>query len=275
MDLTLLSAPVTFYSVLVNSGLSVQVDTALTNNDATHWRSSPTPTNIDGAARSLFGDAVAGYAISSPIQWSAPNTRAAPLPLSMVTGTASTGVRFYSTNGVVPDVNVSIEQVDRQEIEWSYTSRGLTTPDRMRDKLARTLVAVLETWNPSYDIALVQDGANEESSLVQGETRSRTRYTKPWDRAAWDATNVNDDFPEPFREDYSLTLSTVRPDTERGFNLGDGLQLGLHQERRHDLSISGRGRSPRVRISGTQGRARVLALGYEGTGEGNALRRDT
>ncbi len=276
-DIVLTGLPLTFESIRVNDGATITVDSGGPDNDATHWRGVG---SIAGASRKLFDDAFAGYGIGSAIQWSAPNTRAMlyPLSVSSEAGEAATGVRFYSTNGVVPNVITNVEsivtQVTDQQIESSFTSRGLTTPERLRDKLSQKLVLVLETWNPLYDVFLKQDGINEESQPVADATRSRTRYSRPWDRPAWDATNVNDDFPEPYREDYSLPLNTVRPDTDLGFSLGDGLGVGLHQERRHDLSVSGRGRSPRVRLVNRQGRMRVLAIGYDGRVDPGRMRKD-
>jgi hypothetical protein len=275
-DIVLTGLPITLQSIRVNDGATIAVDSTGPDNDATHWRGVG---SIAGAARKLFDDAVAGYGIGSAIQWSAPNTRAVLFPLSVVTGAAVTGVRFYTTNGVVPDVVTNVDsvvtQVTDQQIESSFTSRGLTTAERIRDKLGRKLVMVLETWNPLYDVYQVQDGVNEETQLVASEARSRTRYTKPFGRAPWNPTNTNNDFAEPYREDYSLPLDTVRPDTSLGFSLGDGLGVGLHQERRHDLSIGGRGRSPRTRIVNRQGRMRILAIGFEGRVDPGRMRRDT
>jgi hypothetical protein len=154
-----------------------------------------------------------------------------------------------------------------QQIAGSYTTRGLATMDRLRDKRSRLLVLVLETWNPVYDVYLLQDGYNEVTQPVAGATRSRTVYDTPFDAAPWDPDNAADDFSTPGRQDYSIAL-------ESESQLQSGLALGRHQERRHDLLVSGRGRAPRVRIDTTQGRVRVLALGYEGQGEGMRMRED-
>ena len=41
-------------------------------------------------------------------------------------------------------------------------------------------------------------------------TKSNTRYMRPYGAAAWDATNDNDDWDTPWREDYSSVMGGVQ-----------------------------------------------------------------
>ena len=66
-------------------------------------------------------------------------------------------------------------------------------------------------------------GVEESDTLLDGQTRSRVAYTRPWNKANWVATNANDDFLTPYREDYSVALATT------GIYLASGIKLDLHQ----------------------------------------------
>lgn len=61
------------------------------------------------------------------------------------------------------------------------------------------------TWRPSYSVAALTDGVNEELSLVAGRTKNRLKYYT-WGKVNWDPTNVNDDHGLPYREDYAVWM---------------------------------------------------------------------
>lgn len=71
----------------------------------------------------------------------------------------------------------------------------------------------LETFNPSYSVTAHFEGVNKTTTLCTAVTKDNTRYTKPWNATAWDATNANDDHDTPYREDYAVRI---------GANLAEG-----------------------------------------------------
>jgi len=65
----------------------------------------------------------------------------------------------------------------------------------------------LETYNPSYSLTAHFEGVNKQTVLCAAVTKDNTRYTRPWNATAWDATNINDDHATPYREDYRVSAS--------------------------------------------------------------------
>lgn len=237
----------------VNGGATL---TTSGTQDATHWNVGAA--GPISAADNLFTDGNYGYYAGSTITvWSAPNTIAVKL--------GDNAVRFYGTNGAPPTILrtgvltglVLVESRFWAAVETELLTRGYSTPARLERKSARKLQALLETWDPQYSIALKSDGVSEETEFVSAQTRSRTIYDRPFDRAPWNAANASNDFPEPFRQDYSLNLGTP-------FKLGDGLGLGLHQAAEHTMPVRGRSSAHQARLRNTLGRVRVLGVGYEG-----------
>jgi len=66
----------------------------------------------------------------------------------------------------------------------------------------------LATLNPTYSLGLVFAGANKRTAIQTNRTRSKVTYDRPWTAPPWDATNVNDDWATPYRQDYSVSLAT-------------------------------------------------------------------
>lgn len=62
----------------------------------------------------------------------------------------------------------------------------------------------LMTFNPNYTAKMIFAGVGLATTLVAGCARDNTKYTKPFDAAAWDASNVNDDWGRPYRQDYHI-----------------------------------------------------------------------
>lgn len=62
------------------------------------------------------------------------------------------------------------------------------------------------TWYPSFTISAVLDGQLDEKTLKEDVTKSRTEYYKPFNKADWDETNVDDDHATAHRRDYSVVL---------------------------------------------------------------------
>lgn len=113
----------------------------------------------------------------------------------------------------------------------------------------------LGTWNPTVALEVATDGVNEVRVLEAGLTRDRTKrmgYAQP----RYDTTNVDDDYLDSGREDYSWN-----PGASEVTNFdGAGIDPELHQE--WELSRHGgkdvRGRWVKVRVKGRGGRVRVM-----------------
>lgn len=260
VDVLVTSPPATGDTIQVNGGTLVTANDAVGANVGTTWSVA-----FGGliAAASLNGDANAGYHPGCPIVWTSPGARSVQLPHTFGLAPADfTGLRFYSTTGRRPDVVITGSWATVSEYQWQpitgyFLSRGYSTPVKLERKTALKLQILLETWDPCYSIALRSAGVNRETEFVTDKTRSRLIYDRPHTRAPWVATNVNDDFGTPSRQDYSLNLATA-------FKLGEDLGLGLHQEAEHTMQVRGVGRAHQVRISNTTGRVRILGIGYEG-----------
>lgn len=164
-------------------------------------------------------------------------------------------------DGTVLDVGVKTAQI-RTELELrGYGMRALQQDGYSRADLgevqARGLTLALETWNPRLTLYERPDGVAEERALATDKTRSRTRYERPFNAAAWDSSNSHDDFATAGREDYSVVPG------EAGLSLGSGVAMDLHQAWLWRLRLRGRGSSVQVRLVNTQGRVEVKRMEVE------------
>lgn len=171
------------------------------------------------------------------------------------------------------------------EVETEIVTRGyLGNDDGV--KCGKDAMIAMATWAPKYSLTLWADGINEFTHLVTDQTRSRTRYHKPATAQPWDPTNANDDFDEPWREDYSVapevedgTLlladgtdvlladgDTLEITTVREIDLQDGIPLDRMQEQTVPLRLSRpRARALRLRLLNTTGRIALRAVNLDMT----------
>lgn len=161
------------------------------------------------------------------------------------------------------------------EVSHRLVSRGFTftptnsSPEERRAvassmKRYRRATAVLNTWHPKYTIDALVDGVNETTRMADQETRDRTKWVRPFDRAPWVQSNVNNDHGDMGREDYSVNCSTSGGGGGTAIDLQTGINFEQHQEapvvRRMNLS----GRFCQIVVEGTQGRVELKALEIEG-----------
>lgn len=165
------------------------------------------------------------------------------------------------------------------EIETELVTRGYSFPQSEtgdakqgaanRIKQLGEGIAGLNTWRPNFGLEVIQAGARwnpmnpDAVRLVQNRTKSRTRYKKPFGKAPWDPTNVNDDWSDPDREDYSVDTSV--PDG--GIILGSGVDFEQHQETSQPIRLKGRARWAQIRVTNTQGRVEVKGVEQMATAE--------
>lgn len=171
---------------------------------------------------------------------------------------------FLSTDGWVNlmeehDRGDRVAGPDAQGLGWEeIETRARFTPqgNELAALLAPTGAQLaLATWRPQYSLAAHFSGVNRTTTLCTDKTRSRTRYFRPWNRPAYDPTNVNLDHGDPDREDYSVVIGAD------GFTFDPGVVLDRMQEALHRFRLSGRqGRSVAIELINTQGRVRLHGL---------------
>lgn len=120
--------------------------------------------------------------------------------------------------------------------------------------------AVVASWNPTLTIGAVADGVNEVFDSITGHTKSRTAY-ETYSTTAWDPTNTNDDFENPYRQDYSIA-----PGNGSGILLQSGLKTNLMQEFTYGFSTRGIARATQVRVKSTSGRIELRGTDLTQTG---------
>lgn len=142
------------------------------------------------------------------------------------------------------------------EIQTTLLTRAYQTGDSLAHWQQAELQ--LETWNPSLTVTAIFPGIAEQQILWEDWTRSRTAYYRPFDKAAYDATNADDDHADPDRQDYSVVLGD-------GFELGTGVQMERKQAvtlrkrlRYHDSSLQ-------LKLECAQGEAQLKSVMVEGT----------
>lgn len=133
-------------------------------------------------------------------------------------------------------------------IDWSATTRGYCVNTVAWKRTIESKVAVA-TWGATWSLTQVFDGVQEDRAVVMDHTPSPTRYYRPFDAPEWDASNVNDDFYTPYREDYSVNLEPG------GVALGvNGLACSLFQEVQRQIGLrTAAGRAPQLRLSSSAG----------------------
>lgn len=82
----------------------------------------------------------------------------------------------------------------------------------------------LSVWNARFSLTASTGAARSTRAMVSAKEFSRTVYLRPFDRPPYDVSNVNNDFAEPHRGNYSVELDAD------GFLCGSTLTLGQHYE---------------------------------------------
>ena len=145
-------------------------------------------------------------------------------------------------------------------IRCEVLSRGYAFGGRGQSRFKQAEV-VLGVWGAEFGVE-AQTGAAGSSVVVQAATSpGRTRYLKPVGKRDYVEGNANGDWGEPGRGDYSVSLVAD--------GVRDGVELGRWQEltvKRNVRPLAGR--YVQLRVSGTQGRVRLVWMGLL-RGEGN------
>ena len=214
----------------------------------------------DGGANALWDavDVTYGFDQSLPSPWSAPDTSTFKLV---------NGIRFTATNGRIPVILSTgtwnnLDYQNTQPIETEFVSRGYEGQGRSWTRFGLLHVDVA-TWDPQATITVITPGVSEQSQLLTDDTRDRVKYYRPHNQADYDLTNTNDDFLDPYREDYSVVLDGVGAST--GLDLQtDGVALDHYQERRVSEHLNERDRYVQVKVTNNKGRVIIRGINIEG-----------
>jgi hypothetical protein len=256
MDLTVSAVPGAVHYVQIENGTTGTLVTADTTSSTNTANTVGCNTTLAGVLANLWSNTAGTHGFIPGGSWDAPNTAAVK---------TETGIRFYSTNGVAPNATIAganwtTTQTRTADIPCALVTRGYLAGDVMNTKRARQVIAQVQTWKPRYSVATVSEGVGETTAHVTDKTRSRTVYDRPFDATAYVERNASDNWATAYRQDYSVGFST----TCTQIQLRSGIKLGSHQEAQHRVVPKARGRAVQVKITNTQGRIRVLAVGYEG-----------
>ena len=151
--------------------------------------------------------------------------------------------------------NIKVEQISDEIITRGYTAGDISS------KKWQSAEVQLATNDPSFTINAQFDGPEENNlELVGNQTFSRTKYDRPFDKADYTESMVNDDFMTKFRQDYSVNLAT-EIDLPDGVGADDniGFDPDLHQQSQNRYRYRGEGRYVQLKVTNTNGRAELVA----------------
>lgn len=144
---------------------------------------------------------------------------------------------------------------DESDIATELVTRGYSCEMPGGDKAFLVASAELDTWDGAGTIECLRDGVNERNLLYEF-SKDRREY-ETWAKADYDVSNANDDFLEPYRQDYSVRLI---PPADGGLNLGSGIAFNLHQRSSERMRVRKPGFYLQLRLTGTRGRVKVSAV---------------
>lgn len=211
--------------------------------------------------------------------WTSPNCTRTVLGINPDGGNPDlgAGIRFVSTNGVLPEVKINGVAVTEDGFyganEWAYVelrsgeeltqipietlliTRGYRCqePDNKRFKAIK---AHISTWGPKFSVSTIVDGVDEETDILEQQQLSRTRYDQK--KADWDGWNGNGDFLTAHRGDYSVLLPASGLLVDPA-----GVQLELHQDYELNRRVSDRGAYMQLKFTNTEGRLEIRQVSME------------
>ena len=169
-------------------------------------------------------------------------------------------LHWISTDGRVFLMNESPEDVIAgvaTDIVLDCKGRGLYRRDR-RQRLYEGVHAHYDAWASQVTISALYPGQAEEQTVLTDETQERTKYLRA-SLSDWTDSNVNNDFPDPFRQDYSVKLPAA------GMELGDvpsdGVRLEQLQHFEQNQDLMREASLAQVRIQNKAGRIELTGMG--------------
>jgi len=266
VDLTINAIPALGDTVRVNGG-DVIVAIAGGSNTALGWAiTASLPTTIT-AFFSVF--AAGGFTFNPQMapRWSTPD-----VSVRALAGVGGGSYRFYSTNGLAPTIEITgtwgtVTRKTKHGIPLTLVTRAYRLSNAVMQGRSLNLAAQVQTWNPKYTLTSRPEGVQEDIAVVTDRTRSRVKYDRPYNKADWVQTNVNNDFLTRWREDYSVVFTSEA----MSLTLGSGIKLDQHQEATHRVPSRGRARRMQMKLTNAEGRVRLLAVEQEAIEEGRGM----
>ena len=111
----------------------------------------------------------------------------------------------------------------------------------------------LAVWNACLTVTVTSGGMRTTRTALASKTFSRTAYLKPFNKAPWEPTNVNGDWAEPNRGDYSVPLV-------EGINLTGIAALQYQEIFLRPSTKTFRANYALIRVQNATGRLKIKAL---------------
>ena len=193
--------------------------------------------------------------------------------------------------GFVDEVAGSNGVISLEQISDEVTTRGYTAND-ISQKKWRSAEIQVATNDPKFTVTTVYDGPEENGeSLVTDKTFSRVKYDKPFDKADFVQSNINNDFSTKYREDYSVKLADLIVDGDNKTEETGGVDLhtnwtgvsepvdtgfdpDLHQSSTNKYKFRGTGRYIQLKIANTQGRLELNTVKVGALAGENLIRKE-
>ena len=268
VDVSVDALPALGDTIRVNGGAQITVISG-GSNTATEWARGATLAQARANFYTIGSGPSPGFSYNQQnvTPWSAPDTTPS------VVSTVAAGVfRFYSTNGLVPTVEITgtwatVTRKTTHGIPLTLVTRAYRLSNGVMQGRSLNLAAQLQTWNPKYTLTSRPEGVQEDIAVVTDRTRSRVKYDRPYNKADWVQTNVNDDFLTRWRQDYSVVFTSDTMELTKG----SGIKLDQHQEATHRVPSRGRARRMQLKLTNSEGRVRLLAVENEAIEEGRGM----
>lgn len=118
--------------------------------------------------------------------------------------------------------------------------------------------------NSNLTVTLLGDTPVDKTPMIENRTFDRTRYFRPFDKAPYDVTNVNNDHRTAGREDYSVSIP------QAGLRLGSqGVAPNLKQYFAERKPVRLRGTRLQAEIVNTSGDIKIHSFGVHATLDDN------
>lgn len=139
-------------------------------------------------------------------------------------------------------------------IQTELLTRAYTCGTREHKQWTNANLSIA-TWDPTYSIDAIFDNDNLILELRDTTTKSRSQYYT-YGVDDYDATNVNDDFNEPNREDYSVTT---------GFITGEnGISFGVKQTTLEKTRPTGHSSGIQIKVTSESGLVDINSISIAG-----------
>ena len=196
-------------------------------------------------------------------------------------------IYLYDDNdlGGIADEAVNADGlISVNNITDEITTRGysLKTPERKKWHSARVNT---QTLNSSFTIKAQVDGIEETTSLST-ITTDRAKYDKPFYQSDFVTSNVNSDFNVPYRQDYSISLSSdtdpfwlskqIDGSWTDGFDVASTVSVkpDNYQEATHKVRMKDEGRYSQITIQGNSGSTKVTSVMVDGLLRKNIFKKE-